>query len=58
MGTEISKRYSGYKSQPKVFKLLYFFPNGPHETTLEFLKNFQIEISFSLTYGIQWEGKF
>ncbi len=34
MGVKISKRYSSYKSQPKVFKLfLNFLPNGPHETT-------------------------
>ena len=34
MGANISKRYSSYKSQPKVFKLfLNFLPNGPHKTT-------------------------
>ena len=33
MGVKISKRYSSYKSQPKVFKLLVNFPlNGPHKT--------------------------
>ena len=32
MGENISKRYSSYKSQPKVFKLLLNFPpNGPHK---------------------------
>ena len=31
MGAKISKRYSSYKSQPKVLKLvLNFPPNGPH----------------------------
>ena len=39
MGVKISKRYSSYKSQPKVFKfVLNFPPNGPHQTTLRFLK--------------------
>ncbi len=33
MGVKISKRYSSYKSQPKVFKvLLNFLRNGPHKT--------------------------
>ena len=36
MGAKISKRYSSYKSQPKVFKLfLNFPPNGPHKNTLD-----------------------
>ncbi len=39
-GSEISKRYSSYKSQPKAFKLfLNFLPNGPrcdHVQLLEF----------------------
>ncbi len=35
MGAKISKGYSSYKSQPKVFKLfLNFLPRGPHKTTL------------------------
>ncbi len=35
MGAKISKRYSSYKLQPKVLKLvLNFPPNGPHKTTL------------------------
>ena len=34
MGANISKRYSSYQSQPKVFKILPNFPpNGPHKTT-------------------------
>ncbi len=32
MGPKISKRYSSYKSQTKVFKLfLNFLPNGAHK---------------------------
>ncbi len=39
MGAKISKRYSPYKSQPKVSKLfLNFLRKGPHKTTLVFLK--------------------
>ncbi len=35
MGAKHSKRYSSYKSQPKVFKLfLNFLPNSPHKTTV------------------------
>ncbi len=35
MGAKISKRYSSYKSQPKVFKLfLNFLPNGPTKVCL------------------------
>ncbi len=35
MAAEISKRYSSYKSQPNVVKLVLNFPfNGPHKTTL------------------------
>ncbi len=35
MGVKISKRYSSYKSQPNVFKLvLNFLPNGPHKIAL------------------------
>ena len=34
MGVKISKRYSSYKSQPKVLKLfLNVLPNVPHENT-------------------------
>ncbi len=33
-GSEISKRYSSYKLQPNVLKLvLNYPPNGPHKTT-------------------------
>ncbi len=33
-GREISKCYSSYKLQPKVFQLvLNFSPNGPHKST-------------------------
>ncbi len=43
MGVNISKRYSTYKSQPNVLKLvLNFPPNGPHKNTFgifEILKN-------------------
>ncbi len=39
MGAKISKRYSSYKEQPNVFKLvLNFPPNGPHKTPLGILK--------------------
>ena len=32
MGAKISKRYTSYKSQPKLVKLfLNFLPNGPHK---------------------------
>ncbi len=34
MGAKISKRYSSYKSQPNVFKLLNFPSNGLHKTCL------------------------
>ncbi len=35
-GSEISKGYSSYKSEPKVFKLvLNFPPNCSHKTTVE-----------------------
>ena len=51
---KFSKRYASYKSQPKVLKLLlYFLPNGPHETTFgifEMLKIFNDFFSFSLTF--------
>ncbi len=56
MGAKISKRYSSYKSQPKVFKLfLNFLPNGPHKTMLGIFEIVKIEISnefysFSLTW--------
>ncbi len=39
MGVKISKRYSSYKSQPKVFKLLLnFLPSCPNKTTLGILE--------------------
>ena len=35
MGVKISKRFSSYKSQPKVFKVALHFPvNGSHKITL------------------------
>ena len=46
MGAKISKRYSSYKLQPKVFKLvLNFLPDGPHKTmfgiwTVKWLRSF------------------
>ncbi len=40
MGAIISKRYSSYKSQPKVFKpFLDFLPNGPHKTMFGVFEN-------------------
>ncbi len=45
MGAKISKRYSSYKSQPKVFKLfLNFLPNGGHKTTFGIFEILKIEI--------------
>ncbi len=45
MGAKIPKRYSSYKSQPKVFKLfLNFLPNGHHKTTFGIFENLKIEI--------------
>ncbi len=39
MGAKISKRYSSYKSQLKVFKLrLKFLLNGPTKVLFGFLK--------------------
>ncbi len=39
MGVKISKRYSSYKLQPRVFKLfLNFLPNGPHKSSFGFLR--------------------
>ncbi len=39
MGAKISKRYSSYKSQPKVFKIcLNFPPNGPYKIMLGILE--------------------
>ncbi len=36
MEVKISKSYSSYKSQLKVFTFLNFPPNSPHQTTFEF----------------------
>ena len=47
------KRYSSYKPQPNIFKLLSnFLPNGPHKTMFEILKIeiFIIFFSFLLTW--------
>ncbi len=45
MGVKISKRYSSYKSHPKVFKLfLNFLPNDPHKTTFGIFEILKIEI--------------
>ncbi len=45
MGAKISKRYSSYKSQPKVFKLfLKFLPNGPHKSMFGIFEILKIEI--------------
>ncbi len=45
MGAKISKRYSSYKSQPKVLKLLLTFPpNGPHKIALGIFWNFEFPI--------------
>ena len=51
MGVKVSKRYSSYKSQPKVLKrVLNFPPNGPHKATLgifEILSSWFLTICFS-----------
>ncbi len=53
---KLSKRYSFYKSQPKVFKLLLnFLPNGPHKKMFGIFEILKIEILmifflFSLTW--------
>ncbi len=45
LGAKISKRYSSYKSQPKVFKLfLNFLPNGPHKSMFGISEIWKIEI--------------
>ena len=45
MGAKISKRYSSYKSQPKVFTLfLNFLPNGPHKIAFGIFETLKIEI--------------
>ncbi len=45
MGAKTSKRYSSYKSQPKVFKLyLNFLPNRPHKTIFGSFEILKIEI--------------
>ncbi len=45
MEAKISKRYSFYKSQPTVFKLLLnFLPNGPHKTMFGIFEILKIEI--------------
>ena len=42
MRANISKRYSSYQLQSKVFKvLLNFFPNGPNKNTLGIFKIFE-----------------
>ncbi len=45
MGAKISKRYSSYKSQPKVSKpFLNCLPNGPHKSTFGIFEILKIEI--------------
>ncbi len=45
MGAKISKHYSSYKSQPKVFKLfLNFLPNGHYKITFGVFEILEIEI--------------
>ncbi len=47
MGAKISKRYSSYKSQPKVLKLfLNFLSNGPNKTTFGIFEILKIENCF------------
>ncbi len=51
MEVKISKRYSSYKSQPKVFKLVLIFPpNGPHKNTFGLFEvlSFQVLTFFFL----------
>ncbi len=42
MEVKMSKHYSSYKSQPKVFKLfLNFLPNGPNKSTVLHFRSFE-----------------
>ncbi len=58
MGAKISKRYSSYKSQPKVFKLfLNFLPNGPHKTSFgifEILSSDFYQFFFEICFWDFW----
>ncbi len=64
MTAKISKRYSSYKSQLKVFQLflLKSLPNGPHKTMLEIFEILKMYILTNFTrfrlHGTQWEWKF
>ena len=45
MGAKISKRYSSYKSQPKVFNLFpNFLRSGPHKSNVLDFLNFEFPI--------------
>ncbi len=45
MGAKISKRYSSYKSEPKVFKIfLNFLLDGPHKSMFGIFEILKIEI--------------
>ncbi len=45
----MSKRYSSYKSQPKVFKHFFnFLPKGPHKTMFGSFEILKIEILINL----------
>ena len=51
-----SKRYSLYKSQPKVFKvLLNFLNNGPDKNTFEIFEILKIEILFFFSFSLTWD---
>ena len=55
MGVKISKRYSSYKSQRNVFKLvLNVTPNGPHRMTLRIFQilSFRFVTIFSRKFQI------
>ena len=57
MGAKISKLYSSYKSQPRVFTFfLNFLPDGPHKSTVLDFFNFEFAIfnNFSL-FCLTWD---
>ena len=55
-GSENSKRYYSYKSQPKVFKLfLNFLPNGPHKNYVWDFDILKLFYSVSLTWDSMGE---
>ncbi len=55
-GAKISKRYSSYNSQPKVFKLfLNFLPNSPHKTTFGIFEHWNFKKFYLLSLTRWWK---